>query len=102
MTRRANLGCSYRVTNMISVRRYSFVSRVGACGKDKASGPCGSTSDPGKPETTTAAQAKETTTLLTKVFKLATELGVSTLQELGYPSKAAFQEKILGVLRTHR
>jgi hypothetical protein len=45
---------------------------------------------------------EETTTLLTKVFKLATELGVSTLQELGYPSKAAFQEKILGVLRTHR
>lgn len=44
---------------------------------------------------------EETTTLLTKIFKLATELGVSTLQELGYSSKAAFQEKILGVLRTH-
>jgi transposase len=35
---------------------------------------------------------EETTTLLTKLTKLATELGVSTLQELGYPSKAAFQE----------
>jgi len=44
---------------------------------------------------------EETTTLLTKIFKLATELGVPVLRELGYPSKAAFQEKILGVLRTH-
>jgi len=44
---------------------------------------------------------EETTTLLTKLFKLATELGVSTLRELGYASKAQFQEKMLGVLRTH-
>jgi len=44
---------------------------------------------------------EETTTLLTKLFKLATELGVSTLHELGYDSKATFQEKMLGVLRTH-
>jgi transposase len=44
---------------------------------------------------------EETTTLLTKLTKLATELGVPTLKELGYPSKAAFQEQKLEVLRTH-
>lgn len=44
---------------------------------------------------------EETTTLLTKLTKLATELGVATLQELGYASKIAFQEQKLEVLRTH-
>jgi transposase len=44
---------------------------------------------------------EETTTLLTKLAKLATELGVTTLKELGYASKIAFQEQKLGVLRTH-
>ena len=44
---------------------------------------------------------EETTTLLTKLAKLATELGVATLHELGYPSKLAFQEQKLAVLRTH-
>jgi transposase len=44
---------------------------------------------------------EETTTLLTKLTKLATELGVSTLKELGYASKVAFQEQKLHVLRTH-
>ena len=44
---------------------------------------------------------EETTTLTTKLSKLATELGVATLEELGYPSKAAFQEEKLQVLRTH-
>jgi transposase len=44
---------------------------------------------------------EETTTLLTKLAKLATELGVATLKELGYPSKIAFQEQKLRVLRTH-
>ena len=44
---------------------------------------------------------EETTTLLTKLAKLATELGVRTLQELGYASKIAFQEQKLQVLRTH-
>ena len=44
---------------------------------------------------------EETTTLLTKLTKLATELGVPTLRELGYASKAAFQEQKLEVLRTH-
>jgi hypothetical protein len=44
---------------------------------------------------------EETTTLLTKLAKLATELGVSTLQELGYASKVAFQEQKLEVLRTY-
>jgi len=43
---------------------------------------------------------EESTTLLTKLTKLATELGLSTLQELGYASKAAFQEQKLEVLRT--
>lgn len=41
-----------------------------------------------------------TGTLATKIFKLATELGVETLKELGYGSKAQFQEKKLYVLRT--
>ena len=40
-------------------------------------------------------------TLSTKLFKLATELGVATLRELGYGSKAEFQEKKIYVLRTH-
>jgi transposase len=44
---------------------------------------------------------EETTTLLTKLTKLATELGVVTLKELGYESKLAFQEQKLRVLRTH-
>jgi hypothetical protein len=44
---------------------------------------------------------EETTTLLTKLSKLATELGVPTLQELGYASKTTFQEEKLEVLRTH-
>ena len=44
---------------------------------------------------------EETTTLLTKLTKLATELGVGTLRELGYASKLAFQEQKLEVLRTH-
>jgi transposase len=44
---------------------------------------------------------EETTTLLTKLTKLATELGVPTLKELGYESKLAFQEQKLHVLRTH-
>lgn len=44
---------------------------------------------------------EETTTLLTKLSKLATDLGVPTLLELGYPSKAAFQEHKLEVLRTY-
>ena len=42
----------------------------------------------------------ENTTLLTKLSKLATDLGLPTLKELGYTSKAAFQEKKLQVLRT--
>ena len=44
---------------------------------------------------------EETTTLLTKLMKLATELGVGTLRELGYASKLAFQAQKLEVLRTH-
>ncbi len=44
---------------------------------------------------------EENSTLLTKLTKLATELGVATLQELGYASKAEFKEKKLDVLRTH-
>ena len=44
---------------------------------------------------------EENTTLLTKLTKLATELGVPTLNQLGYPSKLAFQEQKLAVLRTH-
>jgi hypothetical protein len=39
----------------------------------------------------------ENTTLLTN---LATELGVTTLRELGYAGKLAFQEQKLEVLRT--
>ena len=44
---------------------------------------------------------EETNTLLTKLAKLSTELGLPTLKELGYASKAAFQEEKLEVLRTH-
>lgn len=44
---------------------------------------------------------EENTTLLTKLAKLATELGVSTLHELGYASKLAFQEQKLEMLRTY-
>ena len=44
---------------------------------------------------------EETTTLLTKLTKLSTELGVATLKELGYASKVAFQQQKLEVLRTH-
>lgn len=43
---------------------------------------------------------EENTTLLIKLTKLATELGVATLKELGYVSKVAFQERKLEVLRT--
>ena len=43
---------------------------------------------------------EETTTLLTKLTELATDLGVPTLKELGYASKVAFQEQKLAVLRT--
>ena len=43
---------------------------------------------------------EENTTLLTKLAKLATELGVPTLKELGYASKLAFQQEKLEVLRT--
>ncbi len=42
----------------------------------------------------------ENTTLLTKLAKLATELGVPVLHELDYASKIAFQERKLAVLRT--
>ena len=38
---------------------------------------------------------EETTTLTTKLYKLATELGVPVLKDLGYESKAQFQEKKL-------
>ena len=44
---------------------------------------------------------EENTTLLTKLTKLATDLGLPVLQELGYASKIAFQEQKLEVLRTH-
>jgi hypothetical protein len=44
---------------------------------------------------------EETTTLMTKLTKLATELGVPTLKELGYATKTAFQEQKLEVLRTY-
>ena len=44
---------------------------------------------------------EENSTLLTKLGKLATDLGVPTLKELGYASKVAFQEQKLEVLRTH-
>jgi hypothetical protein len=47
------------------------------------------------------ALRRETTTLLTKLTKLSTELGVATLRELGYASKVAFQQQKLEVLRTH-
>jgi len=47
------------------------------------------------------SQALEVTkTLTTKVFKLATELGLETLHKLGYSSKAEFQQKKLYVLQT--
>ncbi|MDQ3623626.1 MAG: IS110 family transposase [Verrucomicrobiota bacterium] len=44
---------------------------------------------------------EETPALTTKLRKLATELGIATLNQLGYASKAAFQEAKLHVLRTH-
>lgn len=44
---------------------------------------------------------EETTTLLTKLDKLATDLGLPALQELGYASKIAFRQQKLEVLRTH-
>lgn len=44
---------------------------------------------------------EENTTLLTKLTKLAIELGLTTLKELGYASKTAFQEEKLEVLRTY-
>jgi len=43
----------------------------------------------------------ENTTLITKLAKLATELGVATLHQLGYESKTAFQAQKLHVLRTY-
>ena len=42
-----------------------------------------------------------TTTLATKIYKLATDLGLETLTELGYESKAAFHAQKLAILRTH-
>ena len=51
--------------------------------------------------TTGAAEIAAAKTLTTKIYKLATELGVETLTELGYASKAAFQEQKLEILRTH-
>ena len=42
---------------------------------------------------------EETATLTTKLYKLATELGVPVLKELGYESKAQFQERKLYLLR---
>jgi transposase len=47
-----------------------------------------------------SAALEVTKTLTTKIFKLATELGVETLKNLGYNSKAEFQEKKLYILRT--
>jgi len=44
---------------------------------------------------------EETTTLLTKLTKLVTELGIHTLKHLGYASKIAFQKQKLHVPRTH-
>jgi transposase len=43
----------------------------------------------------------ENTTLITKLAKLATELGVATLKQLGYEGKSAFQQQKLEVLRTY-
>jgi hypothetical protein len=37
---------------------------------------------------------------VTKLAQLATGLGVTTLRELGYPSKLSFQERKPEVLRT--
>jgi transposase len=48
-----------------------------------------------------SAALEVTKTLTTKIFKLATELGVETLQKLGYVSKAEFQEKKLYILQTY-
>ena len=42
-----------------------------------------------------------TETLTTKIFKLATELGVPTLNSLGYASKAEFQAKKLYILQNY-
>lgn len=47
-----------------------------------------------------SAALEVTKTLTTKIFKLATELGLQTLHTLGYTSKAEFQEKKLYILRT--
>jgi len=44
---------------------------------------------------------KRPTTLLTKLDKLATDLGLPALHELGYASKIAFRQQKLEVLRTH-
>jgi len=43
---------------------------------------------------------EEGKTLLTKLGKLATEIGLPVLKELGYPGKTAFQEQKLYELRT--
>ena len=43
---------------------------------------------------------EENSTLLTKLARLATELGVPVLHELGYASKIAFQQEKLELLRT--
>jgi hypothetical protein len=43
----------------------------------------------------------ENSTLPSKLMKLATELGLPTLKELGYASNVAFREQKLEVLRTH-
>ena len=47
-----------------------------------------------------SAALELTKTLTTKIFKLATELGVETLKKLGYSSKTEFQEKKIYILRT--
>lgn len=43
---------------------------------------------------------EEGKTLTTKIYKLATEIGLPVLKELGYESKAAFQQRKLYQLRT--
>jgi transposase len=48
-----------------------------------------------------SAALEVTKTLTTKVFKLATELGLETLKNLGYTSKAEFQEKKIYILKTY-
>ena len=44
---------------------------------------------------------ERTTTLHTKLHKLATELGVPTIKQLGYETKEAFVQKKLYLLRSY-